>query len=257
MEKKIDWKLLLTLIVAASPVLGYGLAYVYQLGYCSVFNIPTELIKLDLTTVLVAIAGTFGVLFLFAWFFLMFWITPRNISSIGQKIYVSLLLLIFLFVFSLLFLTLVEAEQIAIMYGAFLLIIFFGPWFARKLTSIHLGKRKSEPETPIDGRIGQIVNSKYFRYTIFGVCLLVIIIYCSALAGRSAAFNKQIFYVPSSNPDSVVLKIYGDNIICGQLEHDPGKDGLGPTIFVLPLNNNLNLSLTPIRIKISFTTVPK
>ena len=187
----------------------------------------------------------------------MFWITPRNISSIGQKIYVSLLLLIFLFVFSLLFLTLVEAEQLALMYGAFLLIIFFGPWFARKLTSIHLGKRKSESETPIDGRIGQIVNSKYFRYTIFGVCLLVIIIYCSALAGRSAAFNKQIFYVPSSNPDSVVLKIYGDNIICGQLIYEQNKSGLGQTIFILPLNNNPNLSLTPIRVKISFTKVPK
>ena len=64
MDLKIDLKLLLAFVAAVSPVLGYGLAYVYQLGFCNYFNIPIELIKLDWTTILVAIAAAFGSLFL-------------------------------------------------------------------------------------------------------------------------------------------------------------------------------------------------
>jgi len=256
-KEKIDWKVLLTMVIAISPVLGYGLAYVYQLGYCSVFNIPTDLVKLDLTTVLVAIAGTLGVLFFFSCLMLLIWATPRNISVTKQKIYVSAVLLFFLFIFSLLFFTTSEAEQVAIMYGIFLFLIFLGPSVARKISGIKWGKGKNEPETPADDRIIQIINTKYFKYSIFGFILLVMVIYFGALAGRSDALNKHIFYVPSSNPNSVVLKIYGDDMVCAQLTSLRNESVLGNTIFVVPLSDTSVVSLTPIRIYPVFSQLPQ
>jgi len=256
MEKKFDWKLLLTLLIATSPILGYGLAYVYQLGYCSYFNIPTEFIKLDLTMVLVAIAGTAGVLFFLSCFILMMWSKPRNMSTIGQKIYISVVMFFFFFVFSLLYFTVNEAEQVAIMYGIFLLFIFFGPWAVHKLSSIQLGKRKSEQKTPSDDRVVQFISTKYFRYGFLGIFILAIVVYCGALAGRSDAMNKQIFYELPSDPNAVILRIYGDNVISGQLQYEQNKIGLGPIIFVSSLNN-ANLMLTPIKIDIQFMSVPQ
>ena len=257
MPKNIDWKLLLALIIAISPVLGYSLAYVYQLGYCSVFNIPTDLIKLDLTTVLMAIAGTLGVLFFFSGFIFMILSIPRNISTIRRNILFSLVLLFFLFIFSLLFFTTSEAEQVAIMYGIFLLFIFLGPSVARKISGIKWGKVKNESDKASADRVSQIINTKYFKYSMLGVILLVMVIYCGALAGRSDGMNKQIFYVPSSNPNSVVLKIYGDNMICTSLTYSQNKPVLGPTIFVMPLNNSPDIALSPIRIYPNFTELPK
>lgn len=89
---------------------------------------------------------------------------------------------------------------------------------------------------------------------------MVALILCFGyLAGRSNAMNKEIFYVPSSNSQLVVLKIYDNNIICGKLVQDPEskKFGIGSTIDFLDIQNISDVTFTPIRVKISFTQYPK
>jgi hypothetical protein len=55
------------IIIAAVPLIGYILSFVYEAGYAGVFKIPLYFITIDLTTVLVAT----GSLLLFAIFFLV------------------------------------------------------------------------------------------------------------------------------------------------------------------------------------------
>lgn len=47
----------LTVLVAATSSFAYGIAFVYEKGFCDFFRIPTSLITVDLTTVL-AVAAT-------------------------------------------------------------------------------------------------------------------------------------------------------------------------------------------------------
>jgi len=50
------------IIVAASPVIGYGLAFLYEIGFCGIFKIPREFIRLDLTSVFVAAGSLVGII---------------------------------------------------------------------------------------------------------------------------------------------------------------------------------------------------
>ena len=178
---------------------------------------------------------------------------PRDTSPLKQKIYMSLILFFSLLIFGFMFLTTNEFTQLVIVFGISLLVIFFGPWLSKKLFANQI----NTPKTPIDERLNRFIHNKYFKYTGAFFYLLILIFLCCSLAGRANAMKEQIFYVPSSNPDSIVLKIYGDNIICGQLVQKQNQTGLGPTIFVLSLSNTPNLSLTPIKLNLAFTMYPK
>ena len=96
-------------------------------------------------------------------------------------------------------------------------------------------------------------NNKYLQYGCVAIFVIAFIFVSGYLAGRSDAWKKEIFLVPSSNPELVVLKIYGDNIVCGKLVQESDEIGLGPTIDLLRLDDISSLTLTPIKVKLSFT----
>jgi hypothetical protein len=86
---------------------------------------------------------------------------------------------------------------------------------------------------------------------------VVVFIFVSGyLAGRADAWKKEVFLVPSSNPELVVLRIYGDNVVCGTLVQKSDEIGLGPAIDLLRLDDVSNLTLTPIKVKLSFIQYP-
>jgi hypothetical protein len=237
------------LLIAVAPALGYGLAYVYRFGYCDVYHIPSDLIRLDLTTILIAIAASLGILAILAWFAFMMMTIPLYISATRKRIYFSIVFLVFLGLFSGFFLTIDESKQLGIMFLFFLFFVFVIPWFIRRFPT----KRRKRQDIPIN----RLVNNKYFGYGFVVFFVVIAILVSGYLAGRSDARKKEIFYVPSSNPQLIVLKVYGDNIVCGELVQETDKVGLGPRIDLLKLNNLSDLTLTPIKIKLSFTQFPK
>ena len=73
------------------------------------------------------------------------------------------------------------------------------------------------------------------------------------LDGRSVAMNRQVFYIPSTHPESIVVKIQGDSLICAPLYY-MGKDNKGEEIgiinqefFKLNLNDS-NISIKAIKL---------
>jgi hypothetical protein len=249
MNSRFELRPWIPLLIAVAPALGYGLAYVHEQGYCAVYHIPFDLIHLDLTTILVAIAASLGGMTLLIWITFLTMTIPLYISATKKNIYFSLIFfLFFVLPFGLLYLAVEEFKQLLI---AFLLFVFFIfafprilPWLIRKFP-----RRRQRLDIPIV----RWLNNKYLRYGYIVTLVIIFIFVCTYLAGRSEAWKKEIFLVPSSNPELVVLKIYDDNIICGKLVQESDKIGLGPTIDLLRLNDISNLTLTPIKVKLSFT----
>jgi hypothetical protein len=248
--QRIEFRPWIPLLIGGVPALGYAVAYVYELGYCGVYHIPSDLIRLDLTTILLPIAASLIGLALFAWFFFATLTIPLYINPTLQKILLSILLFICLFGLSLRYFTTEEAEQTGIAFLVFLVLLFAGPPLLRKLQTKRGRRRQDIP-------LARLLANRYFQYTLISICVVGLIFASGYLGGRAEAFQKEVFYVPSSNPDLVVLKIYGDNIICGELVRQSDEVGLGATISVLRMENIPNLTLTPIKTKISFTLYPK
>lgn len=248
MNSRFELRPWIPLLIVIATALGYGLAYVHELGYCEVYHIPVDLIRLDLTTILVAITASLGGLAILVWLVFQTMTIPLYISAIRKKIYLALSCFILLGLFGFFYLTVEEFKQLGIMFLFFLLFVFVAPWLIRKIPT----KRK-RLDIPID----RWMNNKYFQYGFIVVFVIAFIFVSGYLAGRSDAWKKEIFLVPSSNPELVVLKVYGDNVVCGKLVQKSDEIGLGPTINLLRLDNISNLTLTPIRVKLSFTQYPK
>jgi hypothetical protein len=50
------------LLIAAVPAAGYWFAYLYELGFCKYFNLPSAFVDIGMPTVLGAIVAMLGVL---------------------------------------------------------------------------------------------------------------------------------------------------------------------------------------------------
>lgn len=88
------------LIIAALSAIGYGVAYVHELGFNNDFGIPQELIVLNLTTVLVAIGKVLAIaavaLFVFGLGYIVYFVLLRTKSD-GWRLIVRLAIPLFLF----------------------------------------------------------------------------------------------------------------------------------------------------------------
>lgn len=235
MDNKSDWLKWLGVSIAASPALGYALAYCYERGYCDFFKIPTDLIKIEWPTIFMAILAALGGLFLASWL-IMALVMPnlKNISLNKLKFYFAFIYFVFFLNIAIAYLTVEESKEAGVIYIILLIFIFVAPTFIRRykrgsnLKSLGVETKETEHKDPIT----LILKSQIVKYVL--VFLLILFIgYTSAYyRNRSTAMNQQVFYTPSSNPQSVVLKIYGENLICAPIYYR-GKDNRGQDICII------------------------
>ncbi len=173
---------------------------------------------------------------------------PSYTSDTRRKIYYSLAVLLLYFVYAFRYLTTGEAKALGITLLVVLVFLFVGPSLLRRLP-----RRRQRQDIPL----ARLAKNKYFQYTVIIICIVSVILSFGYLEGTLNAWQKEVFYVPSSNPDLVVLKIYGDNMICKKLVQESDKVGLGPTIILLRMEDISNVTLTPIETEISFVLIPK
>ncbi len=70
MMQRIELRPWIPLLMGGASGLGYAVAYVHERGYCDFYHIPSDFIRLDLTTILLAVAASLAGLAMVAWFFL-------------------------------------------------------------------------------------------------------------------------------------------------------------------------------------------
>lgn len=221
MDNRSDWLKLIGSVVVVSPALGYALAYWYERGYCDFFKIPTNFIQIEWPTIIIAILAALGGLFIASWLTIAI-ITPnlQKMSINRIKFYFALIYGICILFIAITYLTIEEAKEAGVIYLILLIFIFIAPTFIRRY------KREKEQRNLIETKeierkdpIGLILEKRIVKYILVFILILFIGYTSAYYNNRANAMNRQIFYIPSSNQQSVVLKIYGDDLICATIDH--------------------------------------
>lgn len=215
-----NWQTIALLFGLAAPI-GYAAAYLREWGFCSVFGIPVEFIQLNITTVLIAITSGVGVLFLLFWFADLFYILSqqnklKNFGPVRRRLFFDLLVIIILGFLLALFHPLIDAWPLLVYFLVVLIFIqFVMPLITQRKIKGYICKLETqdriERETPV--LLDYLIKRAGIAIISLGI---VVLLFLSVmyLVGHNTATTQTDFLVPSTNEDLVVLRIYGDNLIC-------------------------------------------
>lgn len=244
------------IIIAASPAIGYGLAFLYEVGFCGVFKIPKEFITLNLTQVFIAAGSLIGIIFLLYWFVELFLMLMPDRKSPLHRELVSLLI-ISVASFALLVVFWGLWERVIYVAAIFICLNLF--WFVFPLI-LQWGKgsyieklqaqRKIDTEAPM--KILDYFISLLGPRTLMAIIAVVFLLLLSYLAGEAKALKQDEFLVPSTHPQTVVLRIYGENMIC--VPFDREEKEIQKSFFIIGMTDEprpmLQLQrIGPLRVK--------
>lgn len=208
--------------LAIAPAIAYFLCYTYESAYCGVWNLPRQFIEIGIPTILFFCSVIIGLGLTIPMLFDSLLTAKKAESESGGY-------RVFLLYTPVIFLLLLIATVTKFELWDFLLwssIIFVGIICDISLAFFF---RKEKPYLHrLDGPLQFLVAPGSFLGIAknragnhFSVVVIIYIFYVvSLLYGRSTAKHETWFLVPSSNPKSVVVRKYGDKIICSEVDLD-------------------------------------
>ena len=234
-------------IVAAISAVAYIFAFVYEAGFAKVFSIPLSFIAISLTNVLI-VAGSLLLVgkLVFSVGNLVFAVSDRFNGPISKK--VKLLMPLLLYSLALAFLTsgtrLLSSFIIVLIVGwpigIFLLFIF--PLLTQRGKGSYREKLVAQDE--LDARTRDLWSLLARRLgvgpynLVLSLLMALVVVY---YAGQSAAMRQSTYLVTSTSPEMVVLRIYGDNIVCAPFDRNAGE--VEPSFVVLKVGEDPELML--------------
>lgn len=209
------------LLLASLPIVGYWLAYLFELGYCHFFKLPSSYIKLDLTNIFSGMLGALSIFVIF-WFFLeaifqLIWrnLRPALLSSVMKIISATFVVLLFSLAFSWSIKQTLVVLLIGVGFLAFLEFVF--PLLSQKGVKGYLAKLDAEHTDDIQTHtLLDRALSVFNRRTGLGILLLYPISIFAWGAGAVSAFKEQTFWVFDDAEPRVVLRHYGDKLLTRQ-----------------------------------------
>ncbi len=206
------------ILIASAPVVAYLLTLSYIGGYAGFFQIPTDFISINLST-LFSVAGNiaFVAMLVYGLFLTFFLLWPHTDSPVLKRA-------LHLFPFgALLWIQLIFfGKRLHEWGGTLFVVVLFGMLsFVSPLVGRSKGlsyteklreydrRQSSRPSTVADHLIGSPLGRRLGTVALWAWFSLV----ASSSAGRFGAMWKQEFLVPASSPDCVVLISYGENMI--------------------------------------------
>jgi hypothetical protein len=247
-----NWQTVAALFGLVAPI-GYGAAYLREWGFCSVFGIPIEFIQVNVTTVLIAITSGVGVLFFLFWVADLFYTLSRqkklkNFGPVKRRLLFDVLFLVIFGCLFALFPPLIYTWPLLLPFLFFLVFTqFVAPLITQKQIPGYISKLEAqdrvERETPL--LLDYVV--KRAGITIVSLGILVAMFLCAMfLLGYSTAERQTDFLVPSTHQDSVVLRIYGDNLVCAPF--DIKTKEVDKTFFIIKLDDEPRPQLRLVRL---------
>lgn len=237
-----------SIILAALPALGYILAFVYEVEYCRVFNIPREFVMISFTNLIIAIGSILGVSIIL----LAIPQTPRLINIVGfdkpglitQRIIKHSIALLLV---SVLFLRYYEIEShfyfLYFLPLYYILRDFVLPLITQRSLSGYRNKLKAEDEVKAFPAARIPSFWKKHRYNVIMIIFTLLVLYTVAsLDGKRTAIKQEEFLIPSTYPQSVVLKVYGDSLICSNFNRE--NRTLDGELFFIKLGRDPQLKLS-------------
>ena len=206
-------------IIAFIPIAAYVIAFIYEHGYTSYFGIPWELINISLTNVLIlAAALLFISLFLFQIIVLI-----NTMLSLWNNVLIRWLKNHLMLFMSFLILIIIARDwKLTCFLLAFLFLIFIipdiilpiFPWdkstYFQRLCALEKKELEEKKKKSITLDLAEYLG----RETIlFYILFCFIAISAHALGGVNAQ-KQGSFFILKEPSEKVVLRIYGDNLIC-------------------------------------------
>ncbi len=203
----------LATIVSIFPILGslgFLIAFLHEIGYASAFHFPIELIKLDTATILKYIAISLFLLILYGLESAIIALKQYNVKNYQRgKFWVFIAWANFIFTPVFIF---ADFKQY---FGHYSSYITAGLLILQMVLFIPMNLKKKD-ETKITKKIVSV--TKDWPTWIIGIMFAVASL--SFLSGLMDSQFEKTYLVPSTNPDSIVLRIYGDTLLCAPLASD-------------------------------------
>lgn len=208
--------------VLIAPAIAYYLVFTYESAYCRSFGIPPAFIHPDLTTVLIYTSVVLGLGFTLA-LLVDAWIDSLRIPEAAQPFQHAGRLYAPFFFLLLLAVTLYGTHWRKWVFWAGLIT---SGTIADFVTAFFVDKQK-----PFLARLGGPASFLTGPGTVWDIArkrldlemfVFFIAIYfarvISAALGEAEALNQKTFLVASGYPDSVLVRVYGDKLICAFID---------------------------------------
>lgn len=209
-------------IIASVPILAYLLLYVYAWGYLRVFRIPLALISfrlVDVFTLGIGLLGLAGVIYSWVDFGLDLFLKPKMPEPIVDRLGPLFILFVFFMTFVFMFGTMWQ-EWLFILIGmAFVSLSgFVLPLITQRGKGTYLEKLKAQDERreqktderfTLNGIISRLAPNLKFAVITTGIGLFLVYSF-----GRARAVRQREFYVAGTAPETVVLWMSDERVIC-------------------------------------------
>lgn len=238
-------KFLLTheaLLVVLIPLVGYAISFLYEIGYCNTFNIPSYFIKLSPTTIFIGMSSIalFLLLYFMTRFFCENFLGTGPISSgIKRLAMPSLISLYIIALFG------ADWKRLSGVLIGLVFIIFmqFGvPLFTQSKHPTYRDKLEAEDKAEWEWDKFRKNITKYFGPGLMQFFLLLfLLLWAAYFTGVAHAEQQREFLVIETEPQLVVLRNYGNEFICGRF-NETTKELLNVFSFLNRDNLDQNVS---------------
>lgn len=234
---RISWKNQ-AIAMIISPAFGFLLAYQYESRFCEAFNIPREFMVLSWSTILSAFSATIGIFMLLILITNFLFQIFANIETEGKEIIqinviritpVTLLALTSLLLYGILWRESLWMIGLAVF---FIFIEFVLPLITERQVKGYLKKLIASEERDANMKsLFSVMSSNKSKDALIVFLVLIMVWVIAGMAGNSSAKRQTDFLIPSTYPEAVVLRIYGENIVCAQF--DRSRKEIDNTYFVI------------------------
>lgn len=250
--KNIFTKIEESIFLLAFPAFSYLLAFVYEIGYCKTFGVPYEVIKPDLSTFLCFSLPVFSISYFLIYLIDSLVSLKENSLNVGpvRRILVLyypfiVLLIIFGFIYRWQW---KRFELQSLVLAVILLVVVL----LDVLDVLHIAISKEKGQSLLSGLKGlkridllkhshlqsQVGHQLLILFFLFGIGSVI-----SLSLGEADALNQAFFLVPTSHPNSIVIRNYGDKMIC--VDFDYKKKITLNGFFVLQMGADPNVHFIP------------
>lgn len=205
------------LLLAAVPAAGYWLAFLFELGYCGYFDIPTQFVEISITNILFAILGLFGVLATLHMYAQAFYSVGRHIPQVIRNSLIKLAL-VSLPMAGIALVDRMSPRTIAVVFGPLVFSVVFAefilPLFNHRETNGYLNKLKAQHKTDIQQpELLDPIAKAIGRNGLLIILIIIILSFCAYFAGGYTAKIKRDFMVVIGHHESVVVKHYSGQFL--------------------------------------------
>ena len=244
-----------TLIISSIPLIAYASTMAYEAGYNRHFDIPSELITISITNILITVAVVISLgftIFIFAQgLFGIFGKTSAIPEPISNVLITNLAPWYLLLIISMTAFGLKQwHDYYAIaLFAIIWTLIYLLPSAFRKNKNIsyteHLRSVQESEREKFEGSeylVQNILNSHGIKYQNIGLLFFsaFVFIYSAYGFGKRNAIEQEYFYVNKANPSIVYLRFYSDKIIGAEYSYTDKTTG-SLTIEKLPPDGILTI----------------